>query len=50
MARENKTKRSDVEKGSREPRRTTASVVAADVSADDIRRLVAKLKGEDAKK
>ena len=50
MAREEKSKRSAAENGSREPRETTANRSTAEVSAEDIRRLVAKLKGEDAKK
>ena len=46
MARNEEKKRGETSNGSHQPRRSTAGTV----SAEDIRRLVAKLKGEEFKK
>lgn len=46
MARNEEEKRVETTRGIRQPRQSTAGTV----SADDIRRLVAKLKGEESKK
>lgn len=46
MARNEEEKRVETSNGNRQPRRSTAGTV----SAEDIRRLVAKLKGEEFKK